>query len=191
MQADKIDVVQRRVDLMAAEGVKFVVNAHVGVNVQPQVRGNGFPLGWAGLERLATCTTSKHHMQQTRLVATAHRHASCPGQITTRPNLDRPHSRTLRPVRLPLCSFPQDLVSLHDAVVLAAGATKPRDLPVPGRELQGVHFAMDFLTANTRSLLDSNLKVGPKTLAYTLAAFSGGTGPCVRQRADSTDSSRG
>jgi len=32
-----------------------------------------------------------------------------------------------------------------DAVVLAAGATKPRDLPVPGRELAGVHFAMDFL----------------------------------------------
>ena len=32
-----------------------------------------------------------------------------------------------------------------DAVVIAAGATKPRDLPVPGRELDGIHFAMDFL----------------------------------------------
>lgn len=48
----------------------------------------------------------------------------------------------------------QELVGSHDAVVLAAGATKPRDLPVPGREFGGVHFAMEFLTANTKSLLD-------------------------------------
>lgn len=37
-----------------------------------------------------------------------------------------------------------------DAVVLAGGAEKPRDLPVPGRDLQGVHFAMDFLTRNSK-----------------------------------------
>jgi glutamate synthase (NADPH) small chain len=43
-----------------------------------------------------------------------------------------------------------------DAVILAAGATRPRDLAAPGRELKGVHFAMEFLTANTKSLLDSN-----------------------------------
>ncbi len=42
-----------------------------------------------------------------------------------------------------------------DAVLLATGATVPRDLPIPGRELKGIHFAMDFLTQNTRSLLDS------------------------------------
>ncbi|MEX1039600.1 MAG: glutamate synthase subunit beta [Pirellulaceae bacterium] len=42
-----------------------------------------------------------------------------------------------------------------DAIVLAVGATKPRDLPIPGRDLKGVHFAMDFLRANTKSLLDS------------------------------------
>src|SRR5262249_14405027 len=42
-----------------------------------------------------------------------------------------------------------------DAIVLCGGATKPRDLNVPGRELKGVHFAMDFLTVNTRTLLDS------------------------------------
>jgi len=56
-----------------------------------------------------------------------------------------------------------DIKDLHadsDAVLLAAGATKPRDLPIPGREAQGVHFAMDFLTANTKSLLDSNLEDG-------------------------------
>ncbi|KIZ04404.1 glutamate synthase (NADPH/NADH) [Monoraphidium neglectum] len=89
MKTDKIDVVQRRVDLMAAEGVKFVVNAAVGTDV---------------------------------------------------------------PV--------ESLVGGHDAVVLAAGATKPRDLPAPGRDLQGIHFAMEFLTANTKSLLDSGLKDG-------------------------------
>ncbi len=43
----------------------------------------------------------------------------------------------------------------YDAVLVATGATKPRDLPVPGRELKGVHFAMEFLTGNTKSLLDS------------------------------------
>ena len=47
-----------------------------------------------------------------------------------------------------------------DAVVLAAGSTRPRDLPIPGREASGVHFAMDFLTANTKSLLDSGLADG-------------------------------
>ena len=48
----------------------------------------------------------------------------------------------------------------NDAVLFATGATKPRDLEVPGRELNGVHFAMEFLTANTKSLLDSDLKDG-------------------------------
>jgi glutamate synthase (NADPH/NADH) small chain len=43
----------------------------------------------------------------------------------------------------------------HDALVICGGACKPRDLPVEGRNLRGVHFAMEFLTANTRSLLDS------------------------------------
>jgi glutamate synthase (NADPH/NADH) small chain len=43
----------------------------------------------------------------------------------------------------------------HDALVICGGACKPRDLPVEGRNLRGVHFAMEYLTANTRSLLDS------------------------------------
>lgn len=46
------------------------------------------------------------------------------------------------------------LLKEFDAVVLCTGATKPRDLPIEGRELKGIHFAMDFLTSNTRSLLD-------------------------------------
>lgn len=55
---------------------------------------------------------------------------------------------------------PEDLVNEFDAVLVATGATKPRDLGVPGRQFKGVHFAMDFLTANTRSLLNSNLADG-------------------------------
>jgi glutamate synthase (NADPH/NADH) small chain len=40
-----------------------------------------------------------------------------------------------------------------DAVVLATGATVPRDLPIKGRSLKGIHFAMDFLTANTKAVM--------------------------------------
>lgn len=48
----------------------------------------------------------------------------------------------------------------YDVVLLAAGATVPRDLPIEGRELDGIHFAMDFLRSNTKSLLDSNHEDG-------------------------------
>ena len=44
----------------------------------------------------------------------------------------------------------EKLVSDHDAVVLAGGAEKGRDLPIPGRELKGIHFAMDFLPQQNR-----------------------------------------
>jgi glutamate synthase (NADPH) small chain len=43
-----------------------------------------------------------------------------------------------------------DLRVMHDALVLATGARVPRDLPVPGRGLAGVHFALDYLCARTR-----------------------------------------
>ncbi len=84
MKLDKA-IVQRRVDLMSAEGVKFVTNAAVGVDI--------------------------------------------PGA---------------------------KLKDEFDAIVLCCGATRARDLPIPGRDLVGIHFAMDFLHANTKSLLDSN-----------------------------------
>ncbi len=42
-----------------------------------------------------------------------------------------------------------------DAIVLACGATAPRDLPIEGKNLRGIHFAMEFLLKNTKSLLDS------------------------------------
>ncbi|CAN6444677.1 unnamed protein product [Victoria cruziana] len=91
MKADKVNIIQRRVDLMAKEGIEFVVNANVGKDPT------------YSLERLR---------------------------------------------------------AESDALVLACGATRPRDLSVPGRELKGIHFAMEFLHANTKSLLDSNLEDG-------------------------------
>jgi len=47
----------------------------------------------------------------------------------------------------------ENLHSQFHAVVLATGATLPRDLPIEGRQLKGIHFAMDFLTANTKAVL--------------------------------------
>ncbi|HSA60512.1 MAG TPA: glutamate synthase subunit beta [bacterium] len=89
MKLDKKEVVQRRIDLMAAEGVRFVTNTEIGKDI-------------------------------------------------------------------PAAKLQQDF----DAVVLCGGATKPRDLPIEGRNLKGVHFAMEFLTANTKSLLDSGHEDG-------------------------------
>ncbi|MFQ5681743.1 MAG: glutamate synthase subunit beta [Candidatus Binatia bacterium] len=88
MKLDK-GVVQRRINLMAEAGVKFVTNTAVGV-----------------------------HIPATKLREE------------------------------------------FDAVILCCGATKPRDLPIPGRDLKGIHFAMEFLHANTKSLLDSGLEDG-------------------------------
>ena len=94
MKLDK-RLVQRRVDLMAAEGVTFVTSTEVGVD------------------------------------------------------------------------YPVDqLLADFDAVVLCGGATKARDLQIEGRYLKGIHFAMDFLRKNTKSLLDSEHKDG----AYISAA---------------------
>jgi glutamate synthase (NADPH/NADH) small chain len=52
----------------------------------------------------------------------------------------------------------EGLLNEFDAVALCGGATKPRDLPVEGRELKGVHFAMEFLHANTRNLMGESLE---------------------------------
>ena len=82
-------VVERRTDLMAAEGIQFVTNTHVGY--------------------------------------------------------DYPVERLMRE---------------FDAVVLCGGSTRPRDLPIEGRSLGGIHFAMEFLHGNTKSLLDSDHEDG-------------------------------
>ncbi|CAO3641354.1 unnamed protein product [Cunninghamella blakesleeana] len=88
MKLDK-KIVQRRIDLLAAEGITFVPNAHVGVDIDAN-----------------------------------------------------------------------KLRADNDALIVATGATWPRDLKIAGRELNGIHFAMEFLQANTKSLLDSQLKDG-------------------------------
>ena len=94
MKLDKKEVVQRRVDLMAAEGIEFVTNTEIGKDI-----------------------------------------------------------------------LAQKLVDEYDAVVLCGGATKANDLPIEGRDLKGIYFAMDFLRANTKSLLDSNHEDGNYTSA--------------------------
>jgi glutamate synthase (NADPH) small chain len=56
---------------------------------------------------------------------------------------------------------PQLLRKDFDAIVLCTGATQPRDLPVEGRSLEGVHFAMDYLTASTKALLNGGADHSP------------------------------
>src|SRR5213595_3847654 len=51
----------------------------------------------------------------------------------------------------------KQLVDSFDAVLMTGGAEKPRDLPIPGRELQGIHFAMDFLPQQNRRVSDEPL----------------------------------
>lgn len=52
------------------------------------------------------------------------------------------------------------LIQEYDRVILACGASNPRDVKVPGRELKGIYFAVDFLKATTKSLLNSKLEDG-------------------------------
>ena len=55
---------------------------------------------------------------------------------------------------------PATLLRKYDAVVLCCGAGNPRDINAPGRDANGIYFAVDFLKATTKSLLDSNLEDG-------------------------------
>jgi glutamate synthase (NADPH/NADH) small chain len=57
------------------------------------------------------------------------------------------------------------LLDGYDAVVLSGGAEKPRDLPIPGRELAGVHFAMDFLPQQNRRVGKEPLQTNAPILA--------------------------
>ena len=52
----------------------------------------------------------------------------------------------------------EDLRSRYDAVLVATGATKPRDLAIPGRELDGVHYAMEFLTQGNKAAAGDDLE---------------------------------
>ena len=51
---------------------------------------------------------------------------------------------------------PEELLARHDAIILACGACEPRDISAPGRDAAGVHFAVEYLSSVTRSLLDSD-----------------------------------
>ncbi len=85
----------------------------------------------------------------------------------------------------------QDLLHGYDAVVLAGGAEQPRDLPLPGRDLDGIHFAMDFLTqqnlvvSNTRS--HTTIHAGGKKVIVVGGGDTGAdcVGTAVRQSAAS------
>ncbi len=101
MKLDK-HVVERRVQLLQAEGIAFVTNtAIIGAGSSPAANGYALP-------------------NQTQQIGLS------------------------------------ELREKFDAVLLATGATKPRDLPIPGRGLKGVYFAMEFLHQNTKALLDQN-----------------------------------
>ena len=77
------------------------------------------------------------------------------------------------------------LLADYDAVVLCCGAARPRDLSVPGREAQGIWFAVDFLGAVTRSLLDGS--ACPSAQGADVVIVGGGdtgndcVGTCIRQ----------
>lgn len=85
MKLDKEEVVMRRIKVLEAEGINFVCNTNIGIDISPE-----------------------------------------------------------------------QLIAENDAVILCIGAGKPRDLPVEGRDLKGIHFAMEFLTDNTKAVLDPN-----------------------------------
>ena len=75
-----------------------------------------------------------------------------------------------------------ELRERHDAVVIATGSRVPRDLPVPGRELDGVHFAMDYLYGRNRWVASNGDGVSPITAAgkHVIVIGGGDTGAdCV------------
>ena len=77
--------------------------------------------------------------------------------------------------------LPEDVLAKFDAVVLAGGAEQPRDLPIPGRELSGVHFAMEFLPLqNKRVAGDQDVRSLWATDKHVVIIGGGDTGSdCV------------
>ena len=76
-----------------------------------------------------------------------------------------------------------DILKEYDRVILACGASNPRDIKVPGREAKGIYFAVDFLGKVTKTLLDSNFEKTPYELVkdkHVLVIGGGDTGnDCV------------
>ena len=87
----------------------------------------------------------------------------------------------------------EELKSSFDRVILACGASNPRDISVDGREAKGVHFAVDFLKSTTKALLDNGLRDGTFISAKgkDVVVIGGGDtgndciGTCVRHGAKS------
>ena len=77
----------------------------------------------------------------------------------------------------------EELLKKHDRVILACGASNPRDIKVPGRDAKGIYFAVDFLGKVTKTLLDSDFEKVPYELAkdkHVLVIGGGDTGnDCV------------
>lgn len=77
----------------------------------------------------------------------------------------------------------EELLNEYDRILLACGASNPRDIAVPGREAKGIYFAVDFLSGVTKSLLDSNLtdrKFVPAKGKHVVVIGGGDTGnDCV------------
>lgn len=67
-----------------------------------------------------------------------------------------------------------DLLAEYDAVILAGGAEQPRDLPVPGRELDGVQYAMDFLTAQNKVVAGDSVPDQVKATGKHVIVIGGG-----------------
>jgi len=57
---------------------------------------------------------------------------------------------------------PEELLNHFDAILLATGSTVPRDIPIKGRTLRGIHFAMEFLESSTKTLLDGSEGISVK-----------------------------
>ncbi|HEX9172009.1 MAG TPA: glutamate synthase subunit beta [Telluria sp.] len=70
--------------------------------------------------------------------------------------------------------FPEDLEKEFDAVVMAGGAEQPRDLPVPGRDLKGVYYAMDFLPQQNRVNAGDKLKDQIRATGKHVIVIGGG-----------------
>ena len=69
---------------------------------------------------------------------------------------------------------PEKLVEDYDAVILTGGAEWPRDLPVPGRELEGVHFAMDFLPFQNKIIAGDKVSDQIKATGKHVVVIGGG-----------------
>lgn len=64
----------------------------------------------------------------------------------------------------------EDIVKEYDSVVLACGASNPRDIKAPGRDAKGIYFAVDYLKAATKDLLDAGTTEESKVKQFTISA---------------------